>query len=263
MTRRCCKCPDSPQELQEEVQQHQVGRLRLMRSSSSAHDDHKLGLTILSELKDNSAKLKLLAPKNALTNGTSTITQDSISSSCNNVADEEEEDTPAEVANQRRQNVEFARQDWLLSEAIDDTGKDNGSEVAAGIVCYSSDHDNAKPVYRYEITLATSDRHGLLNFFTSALTNSTSLQLGIKEAHVFSTTDGMALEVFVVDGWPTDEDSLHDSTRLPSVLRVSLGGAEDGSWEQAAACTAELREAVSGDKKQIVSPGEPCPPSGP
>ncbi len=40
-------------------------------------------------------------------------------------------DTPAEVANQRRQNVEFAREDWLLSEAIDDTGKDNGSEVVA------------------------------------------------------------------------------------------------------------------------------------
>ncbi|KAH8946396.1 hypothetical protein BDL97_12G092300 [Sphagnum fallax] len=78
-------------------------------------------------------------------------------------------------------------------------------QEAAGIICYSSDHDNVKPVYGYEITLATSDRHGLLNFFTSALTNSTSLQLGIKEAHVFSTTDGMALEVFVVDGWPTDE----------------------------------------------------------
>ncbi len=61
MTRRCCKCSDSPQELQEEVQQQQVGRLRLMRSSSSsAHDDHKLGLTILNELKDDSAKLKLL-----------------------------------------------------------------------------------------------------------------------------------------------------------------------------------------------------------
>jgi hypothetical protein len=60
MTRRCCVCSDSPQEPQEEVQQQQVGRLRLMRSSSSAHDDHKLGLTILSELKDNSAKLKLL-----------------------------------------------------------------------------------------------------------------------------------------------------------------------------------------------------------
>lgn len=27
----------------------------------------------------------------------------------------------------------------------------------------------------------------------------------MQEAHVFSTTDGMALEVFVVEGWPGDE----------------------------------------------------------
>ncbi len=53
-------------------------------------------------------------------------------------------------------------------------------QEAAGIVCCSSDHDDTKLFYGYEITLATPDRHGLLNFFTSALTNSTSLQLGIK-----------------------------------------------------------------------------------
>lgn len=27
----------------------------------------------------------------------------------------------------------------------------------------------------------------------------------MQEAHVFSTTDGMALEVFVVEGWPGEE----------------------------------------------------------
>ena len=27
----------------------------------------------------------------------------------------------------------------------------------------------------------------------------------MQEAHIFSTTDGMALEVFVVEGWPGDE----------------------------------------------------------
>ncbi|EFJ32295.1 hypothetical protein SELMODRAFT_451542 [Selaginella moellendorffii] len=58
--------------------------------------------------------------------------------------------------------------------------------------------------YGYELTLASSDRHGLLKFFTSALSNS-SLELNIKEAHVFSTTDGMALEVFVVEGWIGDD----------------------------------------------------------
>lgn len=28
---------------------------------------------------------------------------------------------------------------------------------------------------------------------------------GVQEAHVFSTTDGMALQVFVVEGWTGDE----------------------------------------------------------
>lgn len=30
------------------------------------------------------------------------------------------------------------------------------------------------------------------------------LGLNIREAHVFNTTDGFALDVFVVDGWNTD-----------------------------------------------------------
>lgn len=28
--------------------------------------------------------------------------------------------------------------------------------------------------------------------------------LNIREAHVFSTTDGFSLDVFVVDGWPSE-----------------------------------------------------------
>ncbi|KAG6544341.1 hypothetical protein Mapa_014175 [Marchantia paleacea] len=58
--------------------------------------------------------------------------------------------------------------------------------------------------YGWEITLATSDRRGLLKVFTNAL-STLSLDLNIKEAHVFSTSDGMALEVFVIEGWSGDE----------------------------------------------------------
>ena len=32
--------------------------------------------------------------------------------------------------------------------------------------------------------------------------------LNIREAHVFSTVDGYSLDVFVVDGWPTEVCSL-------------------------------------------------------
>lgn len=71
-------------------------------------------------------------------------------------------------------------------------------------VGYTSDHDDLSPSFGYEVTIATTDRPGLLKYLTSALSDS-HLQLNIKEAHVFSTTDGMALEVFVVEGWPGDE----------------------------------------------------------
>ncbi|KAG0580913.1 hypothetical protein KC19_4G210100 [Ceratodon purpureus] len=66
------------------------------------------------------------------------------------------------------------------------------------------EHDDVFSSFGYEITIATTDRQGLLKYFTSALSDS-HLQLNIKEAHVFSTTDGMALEVFVVEGWLGDE----------------------------------------------------------
>ncbi|KAG0593244.1 hypothetical protein KC19_1G315100 [Ceratodon purpureus] len=69
---------------------------------------------------------------------------------------------------------------------------------------YTSEHDDASPTFGYEVTFATTDRVGLLKYFTAALSDS-HLQLNIKEAHVFSLTDGMALEVFVVEGWPGDE----------------------------------------------------------
>lgn len=68
---------------------------------------------------------------------------------------------------------------------------------------YASEEDPSPP-FGYEVTIATTDRQGLLKYFTSALSDS-HLQLNIKEAHVFSTTDGMALEVFVVEGWSGDE----------------------------------------------------------
>ena len=41
--------------------------------------------------------------------------------------------------------------------------------------------------------------------------------LNIREAHVFSTDDGYSLDVFLVDGWPTE---VHDSlpNALPSLI---------------------------------------------
>ncbi|MBA0861663.1 hypothetical protein Goshw_030153, partial [Gossypium schwendimanii] len=69
----------------------------------------------------------------------------------------------------------------------------------------------------HEITFSTVDRPKLLSqvfeyFLFSCLTKwavLTSLLaeigLNIQEAHAFSTTDGYSLDVFVVDGWPSEE----------------------------------------------------------
>ncbi len=57
------------------------------------------------------------------------------------------------------------------------------------------------------------------------------------------------LDVYMQESW-------HDSTRLPPVLRASLVGDEDGSLEQAAARPAELRKRVSGEQETNCSPRE-------
>lgn len=44
---------------------------------------------------------------------------------------------------------------------------------------YTSEHDDISPAFGYEVTIATTDRQGLLKYFTSALSDS-HLQLNIK-----------------------------------------------------------------------------------
>lgn len=46
--------------------------------------------------------------------------------------------------------------------------------------------------------------------------------LNIREAHVFSTTDGYSLDVFVVDGWPTEVKKQLIAGYLMVLLKDSL-----------------------------------------
>ncbi|KAK1264356.1 Serine/threonine-protein kinase HT1 [Acorus gramineus] len=72
----------------------------------------------------------------------------------------------------------------------------------------------------HEIIFSTVDKPKLLSQFSALLSN---IGLNIREAHVFSTTDGYSLDVFVVDGWHTEEaDELHKA------LKIALAGC-DGS----------------------------------
>ncbi|CAO2205429.1 unnamed protein product [Urochloa humidicola] len=54
----------------------------------------------------------------------------------------------------------------------------------------------------HEIIFSSNDRPKLLSRLTALLSE---VGLNIQEAHVYSTKDGLCLDVFVVDGWETEE----------------------------------------------------------
>ncbi|CAI5478459.1 unnamed protein product [Closterium sp. Yama58-4] len=54
----------------------------------------------------------------------------------------------------------------------------------------------------HEVTFSTVDRPKLLSQLSAVLAD---VGLNIREAHVFSTSDGLSLDVFVVDGWPSED----------------------------------------------------------
>ncbi|XP_043722193.1 serine/threonine-protein kinase STY46-like isoform X2 [Telopea speciosissima] len=61
----------------------------------------------------------------------------------------------------------------------------------------------------YKVVFSTIDKPKLLSQLSALLSD---IGLNIREAHVFSTTDGYSLDVFVVDGWPVeDTDGLHEA----------------------------------------------------
>ncbi|KAK9757414.1 hypothetical protein RND81_01G161300 [Saponaria officinalis] len=73
----------------------------------------------------------------------------------------------------------------------------------------------------HEVIFSTPDKPKLLSQLSALLSD---LGLNIREAHVFSTTDGYSLDVFVVDGWSVeDADSLHKAME-EAIIR------SEGSW---------------------------------
>ncbi|CAI5978376.1 unnamed protein product [Closterium sp. NIES-65] len=84
--------------------------------------------------------------------------------------------------------------------------------------------DLSAPYYNvpmHEVTFSTFDRPKLLSQLSAVLADA---GLNIREAHVFSTSDGLSLDVFVVDGWPT-EDVVDLHAALVRVLQMGAGAA--------------------------------------
>ncbi|KAG6776175.1 hypothetical protein POTOM_019681 [Populus tomentosa] len=69
------------------------------------------------------------------------------------------------------------------------------------------------------------------------------IELNIREAHVFSTTDGYSLDVFVVDGWPTE-----DTDDLYKAMEEAIARSE-GSWSSSSHSHSSVGEAVAAQAK--------------
>ncbi|URE33360.1 kinase family [Musa troglodytarum] len=77
----------------------------------------------------------------------------------------------------------------------------------------------------HEIIFSTIDKPKLLSELSTLLSE---IGLNIREAHVFSTTDGYSLDVFVVDGWSEEHtDDLHKE--IETALNRNEGSWSDSS----------------------------------
>lgn len=76
----------------------------------------------------------------------------------------------------------------------------------------------------HEVTFSTIDKTKLLSQLSSLLAD---VGLNIREAHVFSTTDGYSLDVFIVRGWYTE-----DTEDLVKALRKALDLIGKDAWVQ-------------------------------
>ncbi|XP_076898928.1 serine/threonine-protein kinase STY46-like [Bidens hawaiensis] len=88
----------------------------------------------------------------------------------------------------------------------------------------------------HEVIFSAVDKPKLLSQLSALLSD---IGLNIREAHVFSTTDGYSLDVFVVDGWPIQEtDALH------AAVERAIAGSE-GSWSGSSRSKAVMEGAPS------------------
>ncbi|KAK4429530.1 Serine/threonine-protein kinase STY46 [Sesamum alatum] len=92
----------------------------------------------------------------------------------------------------------------------------------------------------HEIIFSTIDKPKLLSQLSALLSD---IGLNIREAHVFSTTDGFSLDVFVVDGWHTE-----DTEGLYDAMRKAIAGSE-GSWSGSSHSQSIVEKAIAAQTK--------------
>ncbi|XP_011101450.1 serine/threonine-protein kinase STY8-like [Sesamum indicum] len=92
----------------------------------------------------------------------------------------------------------------------------------------------------HEIIFSTIDKPKLLSQLSALLSD---IGLNIREAHVFSTTDGYSLDVFVVDGWNTE-----DTEGLYDAMVKAIAGSE-GSWSGSSHSQSIVEKAIAAQTK--------------
>ncbi|KAF9610399.1 hypothetical protein IFM89_022310 [Coptis chinensis] len=95
----------------------------------------------------------------------------------------------------------------------------------------------------HEITFSTIDKPKLLSQLSALLSD---IGLNIREAHVFSTVDGFSLDVFVVDGWHTE-----DTDGLQEAVGAAVSRSE-GSWSGSSSQSV-IEKALAGIAAQMKS----------
>nr|GMC48407.1 serine/threonine-protein kinase STY46-like isoform X1 [Ipomoea batatas] len=95
----------------------------------------------------------------------------------------------------------------------------------------------------HEVIFSTLDKPKLLSQLSALLSD---IGLNIREAHVFSTTDGYSLSVFVVDGWHV-EDTKELLEALEKAINRRKGSLSVPSCSQSSAEKAICLKAKSGD----------------
>ncbi|KAK4346973.1 hypothetical protein RND71_033312 [Anisodus tanguticus] len=91
---------------------------------------------------------------------------------------------------------------------------DDKAHVNDGESDINSTSRTTRPMH--EITFSTIDKPKTLTQLTNIISE---IGLNIEEAHVFSTSDGFSLDVFVVAGWPYEETELLKSEVQKEIMR--------------------------------------------
>ncbi|CAL1412767.1 unnamed protein product [Linum trigynum] len=145
------------------------------------------------------------------------------------LASSAEDEDGAPLHKRVRDGVDFEPCSKLGDLNLEKTSKDMEERYQSDSL--SRRHENVQaPVH--EVIFSTIDKPKLLSQLSALLSD---IGLNIREAHVFSTTDGYSLDVFVVDGWPVeDTDGLTEALGEAIARIVGKDSSEDakhGDWE--------------------------------